>query len=57
MAFSVSKGVILMEKKITIMLLSLGVIANIMVLSTVEIKPTKNIEFLSVRVNDADPGH
>nr|WP_162305460.1 hypothetical protein [Brevibacillus laterosporus] len=46
-----------MRKKISLMLLSLSVIANIVFLSVDEIKPTKNLEFFSVRANNADPGH
>lgn len=46
-----------MRKKYSLMVLSLGLIVNILVLSVDEIKPTENQVFFSVGANNADPGH
>ncbi|MGG1443562.1 hypothetical protein ABE354_16250 [Brevibacillus laterosporus] len=46
-----------MRKKYALMVLSLGLIANILVVSVDEIKPSENRVFFSVRANNADPGH
>ncbi|MGG0754903.1 hypothetical protein [Brevibacillus laterosporus] len=46
-----------MKKKYALMVLSLSLIANILVLSVDEIKPSENQVFFSVRANNADPGH